>query len=233
VRGPFVEFIIQLCGKRGVEAPSLPASRKTAGSGTIRKPTKSFRIDRQAAAAEALPLPPYMHKGCTRDAQGTIALPVPGSQADGKPVVPGWKASAVGLGGGGAEGVLVEQDEERAKPEVGPITNGKAPTPFGHLARCPIEIRTRQQQLQRTLLDWLRVEYGIAKPSNKLLAVTTLDSDARVGAGPVERMAGRKGPSSTMEEMGMKSSRVLPRVALAAPPPPGSGAASRLPGATF
>jgi hypothetical protein len=28
------------------------------------------------------------------------------------------------------------------------------------------------------LLDWLRVEYAIEKPSNKLLAVAELDSDA-------------------------------------------------------
>jgi hypothetical protein len=41
-----------------------------------------------------------------------------------------------------------------------------------------IEISSRQQQTQRTLLDWLRVEYGIEKPSNKLLAVAELDSDA-------------------------------------------------------
>jgi hypothetical protein len=27
------------------------------------------------------------------------------------------------------------------------------------------------------LLDWLRVEYAIEKPSNKLLAVAELDSD--------------------------------------------------------
>jgi len=31
------------------------------------------------------------------------------------------------------------------------------------------------------LLDWLRVEYGIERPSNKLLAVTELDSDTWVG----------------------------------------------------
>jgi hypothetical protein len=43
--------------------------------------------------------------------------------------------------------------------------------------RCLIEITSRQQQTQRTLLDWLRVEYAIEKPSNKLLAVTDLDSD--------------------------------------------------------
>jgi hypothetical protein len=30
------------------------------------------------------------------------------------------------------------------------------------------------------LLDWLRVEYGIGKPSHKLLAVTELDADTWV-----------------------------------------------------
>jgi hypothetical protein len=43
--------------------------------------------------------------------------------------------------------------------------------------RCLMEITSRQQQTQRTLLDWLRVEYGIEKHSNKLLAVANLDSD--------------------------------------------------------
>ncbi len=33
------------------------------------------------------------------------------------------------------------------------------------------------------LLDWLRVEYGIEKPSNKLPALTDLDSDTWLGAG--------------------------------------------------
>jgi hypothetical protein len=41
--------------------------------------------------------------------------------------------------------------------------------------RCLIEITHPQQQTQ--LLDWLRVEYELAKPSNKLLAVTEFDSD--------------------------------------------------------
>ena len=40
-------------------------------------------------------------------------------------------------------------------------------------------VTSRQQQTQRTLLDWLRVEYAIEKASNKLLAVTDLDSDTR------------------------------------------------------
>jgi hypothetical protein len=52
--------------------------------------------------------------------------------------------------------------------------------------------RSRQQQTQRTLLDWLRVEYAIEKPSNKLLAVTDLDSDTWVGE--VKRIRGKKLP---------------------------------------
>ena len=42
------------------------------------------------------------------------------------------------------------------------------------------------------MLDWLRVEYGIEKPSNKLLAVTELDSDTWVGE--VKRIRGKKQP---------------------------------------
>jgi hypothetical protein len=59
-------------------------------------------------------------------------------------------------------------------------------------ARHPIELTSRQQQTQRTLLDWLRVEYEIAKPSNRLLAVTELDSDTWVGE--VKRIRGKKLP---------------------------------------
>jgi hypothetical protein len=40
------------------------------------------------------------------------------------------------------------------------------------------------------LLDWLRVEYGIAKPSNKLLALTELDSNTWVSE--VKRIRGKK-----------------------------------------
>jgi hypothetical protein len=40
-----------------------------------------------------------------------------------------------------------------------------------------IEIKSRKQQTRRMLLDWLRVEYAVEKPSNKLLAVADLDSD--------------------------------------------------------
>jgi hypothetical protein len=42
------------------------------------------------------------------------------------------------------------------------------------------------------LLDWLRVEYGIEKPSNKLLALTDLDSDAWVAE--VKRIRGKQHP---------------------------------------
>jgi hypothetical protein len=42
------------------------------------------------------------------------------------------------------------------------------------------------------LLDWLRVEYGIKKPSNKLLALTDLDSNTWVSE--VKRIRGKKQP---------------------------------------
>jgi hypothetical protein len=46
------------------------------------------------------------------------------------------------------------------------------------------------------LLDWLRVEYGIQKPSNKLLAVTELDSDT--WAGEVKRIREKKLPQTAV-----------------------------------
>ena len=58
-----------------------------------------------------------------------------------------------------------------------------------------IELTARQQQTQRTLLDWLRVEYGIEKPSNKLLALTDLDSNTWVSE--VKRIRGKKQPLSS------------------------------------
>ena len=51
---------------------------------------------------------------------------------------------------------------------------------------------SRQHQTQRTLLDWLRVEYRIEKPSNKLLALAELDSDTLVCE--VKRIRGKKQP---------------------------------------
>ena len=55
-----------------------------------------------------------------------------------------------------------------------------------------LEITSRQQQTQRTLLGWLQVEYATEKPSNKLLAVTELGSDTWVGE--VKRIRGKKQP---------------------------------------
>jgi hypothetical protein len=45
------------------------------------------------------------------------------------------------------------------------------------------------------LLDWLQVEYGIEKPSNKLLALTELDSNTWVSE--VKRIRGKKQPLSS------------------------------------
>jgi hypothetical protein len=45
--------------------------------------------------------------------------------------------------------------------------------------RCLIELISRQQQTRRTLLDWLRVEYGSEESSNKLLALIELDSNTK------------------------------------------------------
>ena len=55
-----------------------------------------------------------------------------------------------------------------------------------------IEITVSQQQTQRTVLDWLRVEYAIEKPSQKLAALTELDSDALVAE--VRKLRGKKQP---------------------------------------
>jgi hypothetical protein len=67
---------------------------------------------------------------------------------------------------------------------------------------CLVEVASCQKQTQRTLLDWLRMEYAIEKPSNKLLAVTELDSDTWVG---------RLGCRSGCEEMLLSPSPSLPR----------------------
>ena len=63
------------------------------------------------------------------------------------------------------------------------------------LIRRLIELTGRQQQTQRTLLDWLRVEYDIVKPSNKLLALTDLDSNTWVSE--VKHIRGKKQPLSS------------------------------------
>jgi hypothetical protein len=65
-----------------------------------------------------------------------------------------------------------------------------------------IEITSRQHQTQRTLLDWLRVEYAIEKPSNKLLALTDLDSDTWVAE--VKRIRGKKRPLTAAGVRGLR-----------------------------
>ena len=80
-----------------------------------------------------------------------------------------------------------------------------------------IEITSHQQQTQRTLLDWLRVEYGIEKPSNKLLALTELDSDTWVSE--VKRIRGKKHPltAAGLQALRQEYTRTLdPACALAA-----------------
>ena len=67
------------------------------------------------------------------------------------------------------------------------IREGVEPT-----VRRLIDITSSRQQTQRTLIDWLKVEYGIEKPGNKLSAVTRLDSDGFVAE--VKRIRGRKQP---------------------------------------
>jgi hypothetical protein len=52
------------------------------------------------------------------------------------------------------------------------------------------------------LLDWLRVEPAIEKPSNKLLAVTDLDSDIWVGE--VKRIRGKKLPLTVAGVQGLR-----------------------------
>ena len=58
-----------------------------------------------------------------------------------------------------------------------------------------IDLTSCQQQTQRTLLDWVRVEYGIEKPSSKLLALTELDSNAWVSE--IKRIRGKRQPLSS------------------------------------
>ena len=67
------------------------------------------------------------------------------------------------------------------------------------------------------LLDWLRMEYAIEKPSNKLLAATDLDSDTWVGE--VKRIRGKKQPLTAAGVHGLRDEHtrtIEPSRALAA-----------------
>jgi hypothetical protein len=52
------------------------------------------------------------------------------------------------------------------------------------------------------LLDWLRVEYAIEKPRNRLLAATELDSDTWVAE--VKRIRGKKQPLTAADVHGLR-----------------------------
>ena len=55
-----------------------------------------------------------------------------------------------------------------------------------------VEITDSQETTRRALLDWLDVEYGIEKPSQKLLDPQALDSDALVAE--VKKLRGKSRP---------------------------------------
>ena len=82
---------------------------------------------------------------------------------------------------------------------------------------CLIKLTSRQKQTQRTLPDWLRMEYAIEKPSNKLLAATELDSDTWVGE--VKLIRGKKLPLTAAGVHGLRAEytrTIAPARALAA-----------------
>ncbi|MCX6855626.1 MAG: N-6 DNA methylase [Verrucomicrobia bacterium] len=66
-----------------------------------------------------------------------------------------------------------------------------------------IDITASQQQTQRTVLDWLRVEYAIEKPSQKLQALTDLDSDAFITE--VKKLRGKKQPLTAASLAALRS----------------------------
>jgi hypothetical protein len=53
-----------------------------------------------------------------------------------------------------------------------------------------VEISNSQQRVRRTVLDWLRVEYAIEKPTKKMEALLEMDSDALVAE--VKKIRGKK-----------------------------------------
>ena len=65
-----------------------------------------------------------------------------------------------------------------------------------------IEITASQQQTRRTVLDWLRVEYAIEKPGNKLQTLTRLDSDGFVAE--VKKIRGTKLPLTAASLQGLR-----------------------------
>lgn len=60
------------------------------------------------------------------------------------------------------------------------------------IVRRLIVITASQLKTKFTILDWLRIEYGIQKPTNKLRDLTALDSDSFVAE--VKKIRGKKHP---------------------------------------
>jgi len=69
-----------------------------------------------------------------------------------------------------------------------------------------IEIVGQERSTCRDLLDWLRVEHGIEKPSMKLQSPTALDSDAFVAE--VKKLRGKKNPLSAAALKGLREEYV-------------------------
>src|SRR5205823_10684041 len=65
------------------------------------------------------------------------------------------------------------------------------------LVRRLIEITGKQHEGRRAVLDWLRVEHGIEKPTQRLQDVAALDADTL--AAEVKKARGKKRPLSVAE----------------------------------
>ena len=88
--------------------------------------------------------------------------------------------------------------EEFPIPEPTAAQRAEAEARIGRL----INSSKDQQTVVRDLLDWLRVEHGIEKPSLKLQSPTGLDSDTFVAE--VKKLRGRKNPLSAPALKGLR-----------------------------
>ncbi len=80
-----------------------------------------------------------------------------------------------------------------------------------------VEISKSQQRACYTILDWLRVEYAVEKPTKKLEALLEMDSDALVAE--VKKIRGKKKPltAAALQNLREEHSRSIePARALAA-----------------
>src|SRR5262245_10999236 len=80
-----------------------------------------------------------------------------------------------------------------------------------------IDITSEQLSGSRAVLDWLRVEFGVERPSQKLQDVAALDADGLIAE--VKKARGRQRPLSVAEVKRLRdeySRSVAPLHALAA-----------------